>query len=127
MPRPTQSNAPPVNNGNRPLIAGLIAAALTILTVAVFWPAVRNDFVNYDDPDYVTSNPHVQGGFTSENLKWAFSTGPDHASNWHPVTWLSHMLDYSIFKEHAAAHHLMNVGLHGVNVSLLDRKSTRLN
>jgi tetratricopeptide (TPR) repeat protein len=96
----------------------LIAAALMLLTLAVFWPAVHNEFVNYDDPEYVTSNSHVQGGFTWENLKWAFSTGPGHASNWHPVTWLSHMLDYSRFKDHAAGHHLVNVALHAANVAL---------
>src|SRR4051812_8243392 len=51
------------------LTAALIAGALFLVTMAVFWPAVHNEFVNYDDPDYVTSNPHVQGGFTGENLK----------------------------------------------------------
>src|SRR5689334_23016337 len=91
-------SAIPQKRQTRRSIVFLITGALILLAFAVFWPAAHNEFVNYDDPDYVTSNPHVQGGFTTENLKWAFSTGPDHASNWHPLTWLSHMLDYSLFK-----------------------------
>src|ERR1051326_1563188 len=101
------------------LIVALTAGMFVVVTLGVFWSAGQNDFVNYDDPDYVTSNPHVQGGFTWENVKWVFSTGPGHASNWHPVTWLSHMLDYSRFKGSAKAHHLMNVGLHAANAALL--------
>jgi tetratricopeptide (TPR) repeat protein len=118
-PRPNQPQATPVSNPHRTLLAILIPAGLVVLTFLVFSPIVHNDFVNYDDPDYVTSNPHVQGGFTWPNIMWAFSTGQGHASNWHPVTWLSHMLDYQLFQGNAAAHHLMNVGLHAANVALL--------
>src|SRR4051812_40303401 len=116
------SNLPqqlPIKNRDGTFLVGSISAALIILTLAVFSPVVRNEFVNYDDPEYVTANLHVQGGFTWPNLKWAFSTGPGHASNWHPVTWLSHMLDYKLFKDNPAAHHLMNAGLHSANVALL--------
>src|SRR5436190_10403232 len=105
-PRPNQSPPAPANNRDRTLHAALISAALIIATFFVYSPVVQNDFVNYDDSDYVTANPHVQGGFTSPNIKWAFSTGPNHASNWHPATWLSHMLDYQAFGANAAAHHL---------------------
>src|SRR5262245_8485002 len=118
-PRPKQSQPLPIKDRDPRFLALLIAAALFVLTLGVFTPAIQNDFVNYDDPDYVTSNPHVQGGFTWANIKWAFSTGPGHASNWHPVTWLSHMLDYSLFKDHAPAHHLVNTGLHALNAALL--------
>src|SRR4051812_41967561 len=72
-----------------------ISALLALATFVVFLPSARNDFVNYDDSDYVTANPHVQGGLTLPNLAWAFQTG--HASNWHPLTWISHMLDCQLF------------------------------
>jgi protein O-mannosyl-transferase len=55
----------------------------------------HNAFLNYDDPVYVTRNPHLTGGLTWANVTWAFQTG--YASNWHPVTWLSHMLDVQLF------------------------------
>src|SRR5262245_4303746 len=86
-----------------------IALALAIATIIVFWPVRHNEFVNYDDPDYVTSDPHVQGGLKWSNIVWAFTTG--HASNWHPVTWLSHMLDWQIFADRPQAHHLMSAAL----------------
>src|SRR4051812_18531947 len=87
--RPKKPENLPARDGHPGRAAALIAGALFVLTLAVFWTVADNDFVNYDDPDYVTSNPHVQEGFTWPNIKWAFSTGPGHASNWHPVTWLS--------------------------------------
>jgi len=93
------------------------STALALLTLAVFWSAARCDFVNYDDPDYVTSNPHVQSGLTWDNVRWAFTTG--HASNWHPLTWLSHMLDCQWFGQDPAAHHLVNVAFHIANTVLL--------
>jgi tetratricopeptide (TPR) repeat protein len=77
----------------------------------------RNDFVNYDDSDYVTANRHVQGGFTWENVRWAFTSG--HASNWHPLTWYSHMADWQLFGEHPWGHHLVNVVFHIVNTVLV--------
>src|SRR5436190_16729546 len=70
----------------------IICLLLAVATLAVYWAATLNGFVNYDDPDYVTSNPHVQSGLKWQNVLWAFSSG--HASNWHPLTWLSHMLDW---------------------------------
>src|SRR5690242_5569677 len=85
-----------------PLLCLLLAA----LTFAVYLPTLRNDFVNYDDSDYVTANPHVQSGLKWENIQWAFTTG--HASNWHPITWLSHMLDCQLFGQQAAMHHLVS-------------------
>jgi hypothetical protein len=68
-----------------------LAALLVLATVALYWPATHHDFINFDDPDYVTANVHVQNGLTLGNIQWAFS----HlvSSNWHPVTMLSHMLD----------------------------------
>src|SRR5438477_12526610 len=79
-----------------------ISLLLALATLGIFLPALRNDFVNYDDSDYVTANSHVQSGLTWQNILWAFKTG--HASNWHPLTWISHMLDCQLFGELAGAH-----------------------
>ena len=94
-----------------------LCAVLIALTFAVFSPVLRHDFVNYDDPDYVVENPHVLGGLNSENVWWAFQT--PHAGNWHPVTWLSHMLDVSLFGLNAGRHHLISLALHASNAVLL--------
>ena len=87
-------------------------------TLAVFWPATKCDFVNFDDPDYFTTNPHVLSGLTAGNVAWAFTTG--HTGNWHPLTWLSLMLDAEIFgPNNPAGPHLTNVLFHGLNTVLL--------
>jgi tetratricopeptide (TPR) repeat protein len=75
------------------------------------------DFVNFDDPESVTANPHVRGGFTAANIAWAFTSGD--AANWFPLTRLSHMLDYQLFGMASGGHHLMNALLHAVSVLLL--------
>jgi Flp pilus assembly protein TadD len=95
----------------------LLCLLLAVVTFAVYLPALRNDFVNYDDSDYVTSNPHVQSGLKWENIQWAFTTG--HASNWHPITWLSHMADCQLFGQQAALHHLVSILFHVANTVLL--------
>ncbi len=95
----------------------LIGVALVVATVAAYWPARRAGFLNFDDPDYVTNNPDVFRGLTWHGVEWAFTT--THASNWHPLTWLSHMVDCSIFGENAGGHHLANVGFHAANACLL--------
>ena len=97
-----------------PLFLALLLAAVTL---AVYLPATRNDFVSYDDPQYVTDNAQVQGGLTREGVVWAFRTG--HADNWHPLTWLSHMLDCQLYGLKPAGHHLTNLLLHVVNTVLL--------
>jgi protein O-mannosyl-transferase len=94
-----------------------LSVLLAVVTLAVFWPARGFDFVNFDDADYVTDNPHVQAGLTLEGVKWAFTSG--HASNWHPLTWLSHMLDVNLSGMGAAGPHFMNILLHSANTSLL--------
>jgi protein O-mannosyl-transferase len=84
--------------------------ALAALTVFVYEPVRHHDFVSIDDPVYVTENPVVSRGLTLNGLAWAFTTG--HASNWHPLTWLSHMLDVQLFGTNAAAHHGTSLVLH---------------
>ncbi len=94
-----------------------LSLLMALATAILFAPVVRNEFVNYDDPDYVTSNPQVQGGLTASNIAWAFATG--HASNWHPLTWMSHMLDSTLFGLNPAGHHAMSLVLHVINVVLV--------
>jgi len=77
----------------------------------------QHGFVLYDDPEYVTENPQVQAGLTLSGVRWAFVTF--HASNWHPLTWLSHMLDCQLFGLDPAAHHLISALFHAINSGLL--------
>ena len=78
---------------------GVLCLLLAVVTLAVFLPVARHGYVNYDDSDYVTANAHVQSGLKWENVVWAFTSG--HASNWHPLTWLSHMLDVQTLRRQA--------------------------
>jgi Flp pilus assembly protein TadD len=90
---------------------------LVAVTLVVYWPVTRYDFVNYDDPDYFSSNPHVQAGLTPGNMVWAFCTG--YASNWHPLTWLSLMLDRELSGPGPAGPHFTNLVFHAANAVLL--------
>ena len=102
------------NPMSRPRLIGLLLALITLLA---YWPVAHNGFVNYDDNEYVTENRVVQNGLTWAGIKWAFTTG--HASNWHPVTWLSHMLDCELFGLNAGAHHAVSLLWHTANTVLL--------
>jgi tetratricopeptide (TPR) repeat protein len=95
----------------------LATLGLFLGTVALFARAVSFDFINFDDPDYVTENPHVQAGFTSDSIAWALTSFD--AMNWHPLTWLSLQLDVEWFGSQAWGFHLTNVLLHGLNTALL--------
>ncbi len=95
----------------------LIAGGLVALTVAAFAGVWRFGFVNFDDPQYVSENPMVLAGLRWSGIVWAFTTG--HAANWHPVTWLSHMLDVTIFGPAPGPAHAVNLVLHVANVLLL--------
>ncbi|MDD5100850.1 MAG: tetratricopeptide repeat protein [Syntrophales bacterium] len=95
----------------------MISCALTLLVAVFYWPVFDYGFINYDDPLYVTQNAHVQRGVTMEGLAWAFRDFG--SSNWHPLTWLSHMIDWQLFGDNAGAHHGMNVLLHAGNAILL--------
>lgn len=95
----------------------LILLLLVLLTIMVYLPVLRCDFINFDDQVYVTDNPHVQAGWTWAGLKWAFTTW--YGSNWHPLTWLSHMTDCELFGVNPAAHHAMNVLFHAANAAVL--------
>ncbi len=95
----------------------LVSALIFVATFAAFWPVFQNGFVHFDDPDYLIDNPHVQGGITTESLAWAFSSG--HAANWHPITWVSHMLDCAMFGLNPVGHHFINLLIHAINGVLL--------
>ena len=90
---------------------------LVISILCIYWQVRHFSFVNYDDPQYVTANYAVQTGLAFENIRWAFTAV--HANNWHPLTWLSHMLDCQIYGLNPGRHHLTNVLFHILNTVLL--------
>ena len=96
----------------------LLVIFCLITGIVIVYIKVQNfDFVGYDDELYVTQNHYVQKGLASEGIKWAFTTF--HAANWHPLTWLSHMLDYELYGMNPAGHHWTNIELHIANTVLL--------
>ncbi len=94
-----------------------IGLLLALVTLAVYFQTGSFEFTNYDTPEYVYENAHVKNGLTRDSIQWAFST--TYLSNWHPLTWLSHMLVVELFGLEAGSHHLANVLLHLVNTLLL--------
>jgi tetratricopeptide (TPR) repeat protein len=90
---------------------------LVMATLAVYMQVTGHEIGYYDDELYVTQNRHVQGGLTIDSIVWAFTT--THGSNWHPLTWLSHMLDCQLFGMNPGWHHLTNVLFHLANTLLL--------
>jgi tetratricopeptide (TPR) repeat protein len=90
---------------------------LALATIVLYWPAMRCNFIPFDDYVYVTSNNHVQNGLTLEDIKWAFLNPV--AANWHPVTMLSYMLAADVFGSEPWVHHLINVLLHATNAALV--------
>src|SRR5438552_1579267 len=106
----------------RRLFPWIIAIALAALASAPYLQTLRFEFVNFDDNLYVTENPIVQQGLTWLGVKWAFTT--IQGGNWHPLTWLSHMLDCTMFRrsdgtQWAGGHHLVNLLLHTINTLLV--------
>ncbi len=96
---------------------GAVCALLAVATLLLYWPATRNGFVNLDDHDYILDNAHVTAGLTWSGILWAMRSG--YASNWHPLTWISHMLDCQLFGLNPWGHHLTNVLLHVANSVLV--------
>ena len=94
-----------------------ICLFLIIVTLAVFWSVKDHDFINYDDDEYVIENIHVHSGLTMKSTVWAFTTF--HASNWHPLTWISHMLDVQFYGLKPGGHHITNLVFHIINTLLL--------
>jgi len=107
-----------VMHEDRRLNTWILALALALVALAVFSRSLTLDFVNFDDFEYVATNPKVNGGLSVDSFLWALTSNV--GSNWHPVTVLSHMLDSQIYGVHDAwGHHLTNVLLHAANTALL--------
>ena len=94
-----------------------ICIFLAVSTFAVYSQVQDHEFINYDDDKYVTDNEYVKAGFTRDSVGWALTTS--YNSNWHPMTWLSHMLDAQLFGPNSKGHHLTNLLFHIANVLLL--------
>src|ERR1044071_5016846 len=106
----------PVDLADRWQVFG-ICIFLAALVWSVFGQTVHYGFVNYDDDVYISDNPIVQKGLTWEGFRWALTYG--EVGHWHPLTWLSHMLDCQLFGLNAGDHHLVNVLIHTATVILL--------
>ena len=104
-----------MQHSSRRLLVG--SAFLLVALLIAYAGVVDNDFVGYDDGVYVADNERVRAGFEASGIRWAFTTG--HAANWHPLTWLSHMLDVELFGLKPGPHHLMNLLFHVINTLLL--------
>ena len=112
--KPPQVN---VSFFQRHLLEFSIGLCLIMVILAVFWPVKNYEFINFDDDLYVTDNPYVKAGLTLKSVIWAFTTM--HANNWHPLTWLSHMLDRELYGLNPGGHHLTNLLFHIGNTLLL--------
>src|SRR6266446_3642994 len=93
-----------------------VCLGLGLITLVCYWPMLRYGFVSFDDPQYLIDNRHVTAGLSWSGLGWAFTTG--YASNWHPLTWVSHMVDCNLYGLSPAGHHFTSLVLH-IAVSLL--------
>ena len=107
----------PLTNEAYKTIQIAICIFLVVATFAVYWQVLDHEFLNYDDKEYVINNWNVKAGLTPESIKWAFTTG--HFANWHPMTWLSHMLDFQLYGSHPKGHLLINLLIHIANALLL--------
>ncbi len=97
--------------------ATIICLCLSACIIAVFWNVQKHDFIHYDDHAYVTDNNYVHSGLTSKSISWAFTTG--HTGYWHPLTWLSLMLDFELFKLNPGGYHWTSVLFHIADTLLL--------
>jgi len=95
----------------------VIALILFLGTIVLYLPTLDSAFVNYDDPAYVTANPHVLRGLSWSDIAWAGTTTVE--ANWHPLTWISHMADVQLFGKNPRGHHAVSVSIHALNVVLL--------
>ena len=97
----------------------LLYLLLVLVSLCVYWQVSHHDFINFDDDLYVTDNPQVKSGITQDGLAWAFSFKDKEKTYWHPLTWLSHMLDIQLYGMAPGRHHLTNVLIHIANTLLL--------
>lgn len=109
-------HAQPLQTSNVTSVAAL-GLLLVIGTALLYSPARHNDFINYDDREYVLNNPHVTWGLGWETVRWSLTA--TEQSNWHPLTWISHALDCQFFGLDPAYHHMTNVAMHSLAALLL--------
>ncbi len=105
------------------MLPWLVGGGLFLGTVLLFSRSLGYDFLNYDDPAYLTNNAHVRAGLTWEGFRWAFAGRADY---WHPLTWLSHMLDWQLFGAQATGHRCVSVLWHAANAVLVFHVLRRL-
>jgi protein O-mannosyl-transferase len=109
------------NSGSmpRPLLQSPVVLSLILfmLPLILYYSTLNSMFLNYDDPAYVTANTQVLKGLSWSNIRWALTATVE--ANWHPLTWISHMVDVQFFGSNASGHHIVNVLLHALNVVLL--------
>src|SRR5436190_15921954 len=119
--RPPAVRAASPSSRTIPILVGLV-----LLNLFVYWGVQRFDFVNWDDSTYLTENPNVQAGLSPSNVWWALTT--THSPYWHPLTWLSHMLDVTLYGMDPGPHHVTSLIIHIAStllVFLLLRRMTR--
>ena len=114
---PAEKTVPFVPVTHQPWQIAAVCVVLTVVTVIAFRGVRSSDFLTYDDIGYILENQHVQLGVTMQNIAWAFTTFS--AANWHPLTWISHMVDWSIYGNNPGGHHITNLCLHAANAVLL--------
>jgi len=98
-------------------LKAVLCVLLAAMTLVLYSPVLGHSFLVSDDHDYVTANPHIHEGLSWNTIKWAFRS--TEAANWHPLTWLSHALDYQLFALNPAGHHFDSVLIHALNAVLL--------
>ena len=119
-PRPAaeEPRTPAVSTpATTPAAQFLIIATLFVVVFAIYAQVRTHAFIDFDDPGYVANNPHVLSGVTWSGVRWAFTHV--HQANWHPLTWISHMIDVQLFGPKAGAHLLVSVALHALNSALV--------
>jgi tetratricopeptide (TPR) repeat protein len=94
----------------------IVFAVITALVLVIYWQTTGFDFINLDDNLYVYDNPAVLSGLNWDSIRWAFSAF--HSANWHPITWLSHMLDVQLLGVNPGGYHATNILLHLINSCL---------
>ncbi|MEN6556827.1 MAG: hypothetical protein ABFC54_01475, partial [Thermoguttaceae bacterium] len=114
-PNAGEATVPDAKNPTATLWA--VCGLLVLAVALVFGQTLRHGFVNIDDGAYVTQNRQVVHGLTGQGIAWSLTAR--YASNWHPITWLSHMLDCQLYGLRPWGHHLTNVLLHAANAVLL--------
>ena len=119
--RPPQAQAeqavPTAPINQKPWQIAVVCAVLVLVTVFIYRGARTSEFLTYDDLGYVQDNQRVHQGLNEKSIEWAFTSFD--VSNWHPLTWISHMVDWQLYGANPSGHHMTNVYLHSASAVLL--------